>query len=75
MPYIKQEDRDKVSEGNIVTGMGSDWWQSPIKYSNWQCELFGGSSITWRPEEGKEPNWFWRWMQYLAFGNRWKKVK
>jgi len=23
--------------------------------------------------EGKEPNWFWRKMQYLILGNRWEK--
>ena len=44
--------------------------------SEWQCHLFGstiGHSITWRPIKGQEPNAFWRWMQYLCFGNRWVK--
>jgi hypothetical protein len=44
--------------------------------SEWQCELFGAGrlGIVFRPRKGDEPNWFWRWMQYLAFGNRWRKV-
>lgn len=45
--------------------------------SGWQCYLFGGtpegSSIFWKPAKGKVPNFFWRWMQYLFFGNRWVK--
>jgi hypothetical protein len=46
------------------------------EYSEWQCHLFGGNSdngISWRPLKGKEPNWFWRKMQYLCFGNKWVK--
>jgi hypothetical protein len=41
--------------------------------SKWKCEMFGSNNFIWRPLEGQEPNWFWRWMQYLAFGNRWSK--
>lgn len=45
------------------------------EYSNWKCELFGigPTGITINPLKGKEPNWFWRWMQYVCFGNRWTK--
>jgi len=45
------------------------------EYSEWQCYLFGsnGEGICWRPVKGKEPNWFWRKMQYFCFGNRWVK--
>ena len=49
--------------------------ESP-EYSEWQCHLFGGNSdngISWRPLKGEEPNWFWRKMQYLCFGNKWVK--
>jgi len=45
-------------------------------FSEWKCSLFGahqGDGIVWRPLKGKEPNWFWRTMQYLCFGNRWTK--
>jgi hypothetical protein len=44
--------------------------------SDWECRLFGaGESIVFRPRKGNEPNWFWRWMQYICFGNEWVKVK
>ena len=44
--------------------------------SDWQCELFGmgPTGMVLRPKKGSEPNWFWRWMQYLCFGNKWVKV-
>ena len=46
------------------------------EYSEWECHLFGsnGDGITWRPVKGKEPNWFWRKMNYLILGNKWVKV-
>ena len=48
------------------------------KYSNWECYLFGAkdrdSGITWHAFVGNVPNWFWRKMQYLCFGNRWVKI-
>jgi hypothetical protein len=44
--------------------------------SDWECQLFGcGDGIVLTPKKGKEPNWFWRWMQYLLFGNKWAKRK
>lgn len=49
------------------------------KQSGWVCYLFGGNKhtvgIVWYPEEGNVPNWFWRNMQYLCFGNKWEKLK
>ena len=45
--------------------------------SDWECYLFGsskGNGITYIPIKGNEPNFFWRWMQFLCFGNRWTKV-
>ena len=47
-----------------------------LEYSNWRCYLFGGdssSALCWTPLKGGEPNWFWRKMQYLVFGNKWVK--
>ncbi len=42
--------------------------------SEWKCYLFGSSpsnpSLVFTPEKGTEPNWFWRWTQYLVFGNK-----
>lgn len=43
--------------------------------SDWQCRMFGMEYYILRPYKGDEPNWFWRTMQYLAFGNKWEKVK
>lgn len=45
------------------------------QYSDWECHCFGcdGDGIIWTPLKGKAPNWFWRKMQYLIFGNRWVK--
>lgn len=45
--------------------------------ARWKCQLFGGGDegITWQPKIGQEPNWFWRWMQYLVLGNKWIKEK
>lgn len=40
--------------------------------SEWKCELISGTFF--RPKKGKEPNWFWRKMQYLAFGFKWTKT-
>lgn len=46
----------------------------------WACYMFGAnpersSGIVWHPNETEVPNWFWRTMQYLAFGNRWVKLR
>lgn len=38
--------------------------------SDWQCQL-NGPSYVFVPKKGEEPHWFWRKMQYLAFGFRW----
>lgn len=45
------------------------------KLSEWTCQIFGSGEygIVWRPNEGQEPNWFWRLMQSLVFGNKWIK--
>lgn len=45
------------------------------KNSEWSCQLFGtGDALVLTPRKGKEPNWFWRKMQYLCFGNKWYKT-
>jgi hypothetical protein len=44
--------------------------------SEWKCQLFGttgDNGITWIPQKGRVPNWFWRTMQYICFGNKWTK--
>lgn len=45
------------------------------KYSDWQCMPFGNNDIVYTPREGQHPCWFWRKMQYLAFGVKWTKKK
>jgi hypothetical protein len=44
--------------------------------SEWSCYMFGGDEsggFRFRPCKGNEPNWFWRWTQWIVFGNRWVK--
>jgi hypothetical protein len=44
--------------------------------SDWVCHLFGSGEdgISWRPQKGQEPCWFWRTMQWIIFGNKWVKL-
>ena len=46
---------------------------SQPELSDWKCHCFGGDTygVVWQPVRGEEPNWFWRKMQYLCFGNKW----
>ena len=46
-----------------------------IEYSDWECALFGGgfNGFVWVPNKGCVPNRFWRLMQFLVFGNKWRK--
>lgn len=44
--------------------------------SDWECELFGmGNAIKVRPSVSNVPNVFWRWMQFVCFGNRWRRIR
>ncbi len=48
--------------------------------SSWKCYLFGNTptadnGIIWIPRKNHEPNFFWRWMQWICFGNLWIKDK
>jgi len=53
----------------------ADWIIKIPEESEWECWMFGsdadGSGICWRPARGSVPNFFWRWMQFVCFGNRW----
>jgi len=45
------------------------------KYT-WECILFGlDNSVVLQRTEEQVPNWFWRQMQYLILGNKWRKLK
>lgn len=43
--------------------------------SKWRCYMFGGDNmgLVYTPRIDQVPNWFWRKMQYLCFGNKWVK--
>ena len=58
-------DNEKIKDQHTI--------ENPVQ-SDWECHLFGtkGSYIL-RPKKGHEPNWFWRWMQFLILGNKWVK--
>ena len=46
------------------------------EYSEWTCHLFGddkGYGMTYKPQKGAEPNWFWRMTQHLILGHKWVK--
>lgn len=45
--------------------------------SEWSCYMFGCGQrgIRFTPDKDKEPNVFWRKMQYLCFGHEWVKEK
>ena len=59
--------------GNFSATLGSSYTFSMPKKSKWTVELVGNTFYT--PDEGKEPNWFHRKMQELAFGFKWGKSK
>ena len=65
---MKEEEKISMWEDNkLYVG---DW----PKMSGWECDLFGmKNGLTYHPQEGHVPNFFWRWMQYIFFGNRWVK--
>ena len=59
-------DTSKLEEYTLITPE-----QSP-----WKCHLFGGHigyGMTYRPQKGGEPNWFWRMTQHLILGHKWVK--
>lgn len=49
-----------------------------IEDSEWECYLFGSKhkkdGIIWNPKKGNVPNFFWRFMQRILFGNKWVKI-
>lgn len=64
-----------ISNAKFCTKNPHFFMKFPEK-SPWRCYLFGSADcggIIWQPDLGGEPNWFWRKMQFLVFGNRWVK--
>ena len=56
---------EKISDGAGIN--------IPEQSDKWECQLFAGGKggMVLTPTKGKEPNWFWRKMQYLIVGNKW----
>ena len=65
-------DNEKLS---YTTSSNSVYGSFKLPVYTWKCELFGVSgAYCLMVEEHKVPNWFWRKMQYLCFGNKWIKL-
>lgn len=64
----KKGKKASVTGGGLTEGTKS-------KSSDWVCHMFGPDGPTWRPAEGKVPNVFWRFCQFVFFGNHWAKEK
>ena len=42
----------------------------------WYCEVFGlGDLVHYYPDKNHVPNAWWRFMQYVIFGNKWKRIR
>ena len=58
---------------NYLNALANVKFINPDK-SYWECEMFGtGRDMVFIPVKGNKPCWFWRWMQWLCFGNKWIK--
>jgi hypothetical protein len=70
-----QQDSVWVAKGKLET-INLEIIEVP-PLSDWECELFGmgTNGIKVIPSVGNVPNWFWRWCQFLVFGNRWRRRK
>jgi hypothetical protein len=65
-----------LSSTRIEAGNAPLEYIDPPELSEWLLWLIGdGSCTAIRPKKGDEPNWFHRWMQRVAFGFRWERVK
>jgi len=64
----------RLEKMNSIPYLGGDlrYILNP-EYSDWRCEMTSNFYI--QPLMGQEPNWFWRKMQYLVFGFKWKKIE
>lgn len=66
-----------INESNtIYTSKLEEFTLTKLELSPWKCHLFGddkGYGITYKPQKGAEPNWFWRMTQHLILGHKWVK--
>ena len=67
------KNKKKIENEEVI--LHQDWISSPK--SNWEVTLFGTANSYNHiiMETDKAPNWFWRLMQYLILGNKWKRIK
>ncbi len=65
----------EINQDSLWVAKGDMKVVEPVKLSDWECELFGmgQAGIKVIPAVGNVPNCFWRWCQYIAFGNRWRR--
>ena len=67
---------DDMTDVNLSSNAFISGFHLP-KVSPWKCHMFGSTpasqGLCWVPNEGCEPNWFWRKMQWLILGNLWVK--
>lgn len=63
----------KVDDNKFCIPASQYQFYEPPEISDWKCEMFGCGSygIVLRPVKDQVPNRFWRWMQYVCFGNKW----
>lgn len=69
---------DEYSNGtDIYLAKGGYKFHVLQEQSEWVCYLWGNrpglSGIIYRPNKGKEPNWFVRWMMKICFDCLWIK--
>ena len=86
---MKDSISDSVAPIDPSTTSTNRWWLSPKEIQvlfngpkwniefppepTWTCELYGtGKEQVWYTS--RAPNWFWRLMQRLILGNRWRKL-
>lgn len=65
----------KLAEHEYIVPNDDTYVLNVARPSDWSCQLFGCDDFVFTPKLGNEPNWFWRLMQRICFGNRWVKKK
>ena len=67
----------RQTKGKHMTEENTYTFIKQPEFSEWSCYMFGnrpGSvGIVYRPQKGKEPNRFVRWMMLVCFDSLWVK--
>jgi len=78
---MNEETFYKTPDGQRIKILAEESYTFQItpEQSEWQCYMFGNrpglTGIIYRPNKGKEPNWFVRWMMRVCFDCLWIKDK